>query len=367
MRLINIESKTYAYIIIKDFFLKPLESGVLDDTGLVESEYRSLLKLCDSNSVIISNTDYEYIKTKAYASTQGYDDGELRLLISEKISNEDKGVTNGVASLDDSGKVPSIQLPSYVDDVLEFDTLSDFPISGERGKIYIDKTTNITYRWGGSTYIKITSGEVSSVAGKTGVVSLVKGDVGLSNVDNTTDASKNVLSATKWTTARTFTFTGGATGSVSFNGSQDTSVNLTVDLSSTLKTNDYRIDNWELASTNSHTHSNKSVLDATTASYTTAEKTKLSGIATGANNFALPTGVSGQVLKHNGTAWVAGSDNDTTYVNATTSASGLMSASDKTKLDSLSKITIVQLTQAEYDALSITDKMKADTLYAIVG
>lgn len=51
---------------------------------------------------------------------------------------------------------------------------------------------------------------VSSVAGKTGAVTLVKADVGLSNVDNTSDSAKAVLSSSKWTTARTFTL--GATG-----------------------------------------------------------------------------------------------------------------------------------------------------------
>lgn len=296
-----------------------------------------------------------------------YDDTELRGLIANKVDSASKGVANGIATLDSSGLIPASQLPSYVDDVLEFANLDAFPVTGESGKIYVSLANNLTYRWSGTAYVKITSGEVSSVAGRTGAVVLTKTDVGLGNVDNTADSAKNVLSATKWNTARTLTFTGGATGSGTIDGSQNVSILLSVDLSTCIKTDDARITAWNTAVTNTHTHSNKAVLDATTASYTTAEKTKLSGIATGANNFALPTGVSGQVLKHNGTAWVAASDNDTTYVDATTSASGLMSASDKTKLDSLSKITIVQLTQAEYDALSTTDKMKADTLYAIVG
>ena len=46
---------------------------------------------------------------------------------------------------------------------------------------------------------------VSSVAGKTGAVTLAKADVGLSNVDNTSDSAKAVLSSSKWTTARTLT------------------------------------------------------------------------------------------------------------------------------------------------------------------
>ena len=79
-----------------------------------------------------------------------------------------KGANNGVAELDSTGKVPSAQLPSYVDDVLEYNTRSDFPATGESGKIYIAKDTNLTYRWGGSEYAEISSslalGETSSTA-----------------------------------------------------------------------------------------------------------------------------------------------------------------------------------------------------------
>ena len=79
-----------------------------------------------------------------------------------------KGAANGVASLDDSGKVPTSQLPSYVDDVLEYTSKALFPITGETGKIYIDLTTNLAYRWGGSAYAEISPslalGETSSTA-----------------------------------------------------------------------------------------------------------------------------------------------------------------------------------------------------------
>lgn len=57
-----------------------------------------------------------------------------------------KGAANGVAELDANGKVPSSQLPSYVDDVLEFAGKANFPASGETGKIYTDTDTNLTYR-----------------------------------------------------------------------------------------------------------------------------------------------------------------------------------------------------------------------------
>ena len=67
------------------------------------------------------------------------------------------GEKNGVASLDSNGKVPSSQLPSYVDDVLEYASKSSFPTTGESGKIYVDQATNKTYRWGGSAYVEISA------------------------------------------------------------------------------------------------------------------------------------------------------------------------------------------------------------------
>lgn len=113
-----------------------------------------------------------------------------------RIAASEKGVANGVATLDSTGLIPSDQLPSFVDDVLEFANLVGFPATGATGKIYVALDTNKTYRWSGSAYIYITSGAVDSVAGKTGVVSLVKADVGLNNVDNTSDVNKPVSTAT---------------------------------------------------------------------------------------------------------------------------------------------------------------------------
>ena len=126
-------------------------------------------------------------------------------------------VPNLDASKITTGVIEAARLPSYVDDVLEFANLASFPVTGETGKIYIALDTNKVYRWSGSVYVYITSGAVDSVAGKTGVVTLVKADVGLSNVDNTSDANKEVLSATKLTTARTI-------NGVSFNGSANITV-----------------------------------------------------------------------------------------------------------------------------------------------
>ena len=68
-----------------------------------------------------------------------------------------KGQPSGVATLDGAGLVPANQLPSYVDDVLEFADLASFPASGEIGKIYVTLDTNKTYRWSGSTYVEISA------------------------------------------------------------------------------------------------------------------------------------------------------------------------------------------------------------------
>ena len=53
------------------------------------------------------------------------------------------------------GKIPAVQLPSYVDDVLEYDSVSSFPVTGESGKIYVAKDTNLVYRWSGTQYVEI--------------------------------------------------------------------------------------------------------------------------------------------------------------------------------------------------------------------
>jgi hypothetical protein len=119
------------------------------------------------------------------------------------IPTAQKGVASGVATLDTNGKIPSAQLPSYVDDVLEYSAKSSFPTTGEAGKIYIDTSTNITHRWSGTVYSPIGSdlalGETSSTAyyGDKGKIAythsqatsgnphgVTKSDVGLGNVPN---------------------------------------------------------------------------------------------------------------------------------------------------------------------------------------
>ena len=91
-----------------------------------------------------AHTQAEYAKTQGdYAKAEG-----------DRVLAE-KGQPGGLAELDESGRVPSSQLPSYVDDVINVATYSQLPNPGESGKIYITEDTNLAYRWSGTGYAEI--------------------------------------------------------------------------------------------------------------------------------------------------------------------------------------------------------------------
>lgn len=124
-------------------------------------------------------------------------------------------VSGNLAASRISGTISAANLPSYVDDVLEYASLSKFPTAGESGKIYTALDTNKIYRWSGSAYVVISEtvalGTTHSSAGygdesraaynhstKTSgnPHNVTKTDVGLGNVDNTADSAKSVKYAT---------------------------------------------------------------------------------------------------------------------------------------------------------------------------
>ena len=74
------------------------------------------------------------------------------------------GVPSGIAGLDAGGKVPPAQLPSYVDDVLEYANVAALPVTGETGKIYLAQDTGAAYRWTGTVYIKLSDDDVLEFA-----------------------------------------------------------------------------------------------------------------------------------------------------------------------------------------------------------
>lgn len=173
----------------------------------------------DSNLVLkITNNDIYDLKNQEQ-------DDRLENLEGGLANKLDKGTYTGNASdlkslIDtkadlENGKIPASQLPAYVDDVLEYANLAYFPATGESGKIYIAIDTNLTYRWGGSSYVVMSSslalGETSSTAyrGDRGKIAYdhsqttgnphgtTKSDIGLGNVDNTSDLNKPISTATQ--------------------------------------------------------------------------------------------------------------------------------------------------------------------------
>lgn len=117
----------------------------------------------------------------------GYKVAHLNDIPTDHIPTSQKGTANGVATLDANCKIPSSQLPSFVDDVLEYQIESEFPTTGESGKIYLATQNNKSYRWGGSQYVEISSsialGETSSTA--------YAGDKGKANADAIKDLQEN--------------------------------------------------------------------------------------------------------------------------------------------------------------------------------
>ena len=84
----------------------------------------------------------------------GATQADARTAISAEFTGN-KNTANGYCGLDGSGLVASAQLPSYVDDVLEYANLAAFPGTGEAAKIYVALDSSKTYRWTGSTYVEI--------------------------------------------------------------------------------------------------------------------------------------------------------------------------------------------------------------------
>lgn len=125
----------------------------LSTHDLTEELYNKLRAADAGGSAATALTD-----AKAYADA----------IAALKLDAALKGVANGLAELDATGKVPAAQLPSYVDDVIETDTKSSFPTMGESGKIYTAKDTGKIFRWSGSGYAEISSslalGTTSSTA-----------------------------------------------------------------------------------------------------------------------------------------------------------------------------------------------------------
>lgn len=199
---------------------------------------------------------------------------------------DSKGNPNGLASLNESGVIPSAQLPSYVDDVIEVTQYDQLPETGESGKIYIVTSTNIQYRWSGSAYVEISKsialGETSSTA--------YPGDKGKATTDIVNSLSDNLVN------------------DVLVAQSSQTSVSLTV---KSITKNPILADGNPILLT-----------DNTPILLGDSESLRMASTANGLYSQA--------------------NDKTITINQASTSTAGVMSASDKAKLDSLKTQTDVE-------------------------
>ena len=168
------------------------------------------------------------ITGNAATSTSATTAGTATTALSANTLN---GLTTSIADLNSlslvGGKLSTAVIPGSVDDIVEFATFSAFPATGSKGLMYCDVSTGLLYRWSGSVYSEIASGDTVKMIGtRTGNIALsdLKSDLALNNVNNTADSAKNVASAAKLTTARniivgnsTKSFDGSANVSFSFN------------------------------------------------------------------------------------------------------------------------------------------------------
>ena len=129
------------------------------------------------------NTDYNTIwQDNSFANLTGLpaDNTNLASVLAAKQNSlgftpentADKAQPNGYPSLDSSGRVPTAQLPAYVDEVQEFANLAAFPGTGAANIIYIALDTNYEYRWSGSTYIQLVASPGSTDAVPEGTTNL---------------------------------------------------------------------------------------------------------------------------------------------------------------------------------------------------
>lgn len=386
----------------------PYSPAVLAKTNAIEA----------SVSAHIGNTANPHKVTKAQiglANVENKSSTQIRSeLTKENVTNalgytpidESRiGAANGVASLDASGRIPASQIPGGFDNIEEYDNLAAFPTTGEEGKIYVAKDTNLTYRWTGSQYVEISPslalGETATTAyrGDRGKVAYDHSKVSGNSTIHHTHANKNLLDSYTQTEAdlanavskvhehgnksvldgitsakvnswdgkedafNVLPTTKGGTGTNAASKSALTStlINSLSSETSTPKDNDYYVSQHEGGGTSNTTYVRRpvsalwnyikskisSVLGLTSSNY--AGKAATAGTADKAvsdksgNDIETTYATKSELSTHTSdttvhitvaerTAWNAKASTSV----ATTSANGLMSKTDKAKLDGIS-------------------------------
>lgn len=239
-----------------------LEDGSLQ---IIHPETEASVVIENDNKQFVSKSQKddlnELIEMKnnnAFGAITDVEDYEGNSLVTNQVAKipnyikaTEKGSNGGVATLDSSGKVPSSQLPAFVDDVLEYSSLSSFPVTGESGKIYVALDTNKTYRWSGTTYTIISDtlalGETTGTAydgakGKQNATNIANLDTRVGNVETKSSTNESNITkitngttkvgkattADKFSSNKTITVNGDASGSVSTDFSTNPTITLTL-------------------------------------------------------------------------------------------------------------------------------------------
>ncbi|MBQ7681526.1 MAG: hypothetical protein IJT31_04870, partial [Oscillibacter sp.] len=106
-----------------------LESVSVNGSAVTVTNKTAALTL-DKSTVGLGNVDNTTDANKPVSTAQ-------QAALNLKVNISAVGAANGVAELDANGIIITSQLPSYVDDVLEYAAVADFPATGESGKIYV--------------------------------------------------------------------------------------------------------------------------------------------------------------------------------------------------------------------------------------
>lgn len=265
---------------------------------------------------------------------------KLKGILDTKIPLAQKGAAGGIAELDQGGKVPTVQLPSFVDDVVEGylsggklykEAAHTTQITGETGKIYVDMATNKTYRWSGSAFVEISA----SLALGTTSATAFRGDQGKIAYDHSqsahapANAEANVQSDWNVTNSDSDAFIKNKPGAMSGASSGAAGKTGFVPAPAAGAQGKYLRGDGTWQTPPNTTYSNMKGATASTA-------------GTGGLVPAPAAGKQTAFLRGDGT-WAV--PPNTTYNVATQTANGLMSAADKKKLDGMAEMTATELDQ----------------------